>query len=192
MCNRRSCYWSVVLFYYNVVVQFSVCLTLPPPGLSAPGPPVFHYLPAKFVKLCVHQLSDAIQPSSLCCPLLLLPSFPSIGVFSAGWLFLSGSQSIGAWHQSFQWSISGLISFKDKLVWSLAVPGFLRRLLPRHHKSQFCDVEDSNGSLIWAGPLLYLPIFSTKDGEIGIIFPSSVYENFTWNHQDGAFCLESN
>ena len=69
-------------------VQFSSvtqsCPTLcDPMNCSMPGPPVHHQL-LEFTQTHVHQLSDAIQPSILCRPLLLLPSIPpSIRVFSS-------------------------------------------------------------------------------------------------------------
>ena len=51
-------------------------------NLSMPGLPVHHQLP-EFTQTHVHRVSDAIQPSHLCCPLLLLPTIPpSIRVFS--------------------------------------------------------------------------------------------------------------
>ena len=49
---------------------------------SRPGLPVLHHLP-ELAQTHVHRVGDVIQPSRLCCPLLLLPSiFPSIRVFS--------------------------------------------------------------------------------------------------------------
>ena len=49
---------------------------------STPDLPVYHQLP-EFTQTHVHRLSDAIQPSILCRPLLLLPPIPpSIRVFS--------------------------------------------------------------------------------------------------------------
>ena len=54
-----------------------------PMECSTPGFPVLHYLP-DFAQTHVHWVGDAIQPSDLCCPLLLLPSvFPIIRVFSS-------------------------------------------------------------------------------------------------------------
>ena len=59
------------------------CLTLcNPMNHSMPGLPVHHQLPES-TQTHVHRVGDAIQPSHLCRPLLLLPSiFPSIRVFS--------------------------------------------------------------------------------------------------------------
>ena len=59
------------------------CPTLcDPMDCSMPSLPVHHQLP-ELTQTHVHCVSDAIQPSHPCCPLLLLPSvFPSIRVFS--------------------------------------------------------------------------------------------------------------
>ena len=59
------------------------CLTLcDPMDCSMPGYPIHHQFPER-THTHVHKVSDAIQPSLLCHPLLLLPSiFPSIRVFS--------------------------------------------------------------------------------------------------------------
>ena len=68
-------------------VQFSSvaqsCPTLcDPMNRSTPGHPVHHQL-AEFIQIHVHRVSDAIQPSHPCHPLLLLPPIPpSIRVFS--------------------------------------------------------------------------------------------------------------
>jgi len=54
-----------------------------PMNRSTPGLPVHNQLP-EFTQTCVHQVRDAIQPSHLCRPLLLLPPIPpSIRVFSS-------------------------------------------------------------------------------------------------------------
>ena len=53
-----------------------------PMNRSTPGLPVHHQLP-EFTQTHVHWVGDAIQPSHLCRPLLLLPPIPpSIRVFS--------------------------------------------------------------------------------------------------------------
>src|SRR5574337_769599 len=59
------------------------CSTLcNPMNHSMPGFPVHHQLP-EFTQTHVHRVGDAIQPSHLCRPLLLLPPIPpSIRVFS--------------------------------------------------------------------------------------------------------------
>ena len=63
--------------------QFSSYPTLQDPmNCSTPGLPVHHHLP-EFTQTHVHRVSDAIQPSHLCHPLLHLPPIPpSIRVFS--------------------------------------------------------------------------------------------------------------
>ena len=53
-----------------------------PMNCSTPGLPVHHRLP-EFTQTHVHRVSDAIQPSHRCRPLLLLPPIPpGIRVFS--------------------------------------------------------------------------------------------------------------
>ena len=86
----------------------------------------------------VHWVSDAIQPSHLLLPLLLLPSiFPSIRVFS------NESALRIRWpkYWSFSFNISpsneypGLISFRMDWLDLLAVQGTLKSLL-QHHSSK--------------------------------------------------------
>ena len=101
------------------------CQTLcKPMDCSSPGFPDLHYLP-EFAQTHVHWVSDAIQSSYLCHPLLLLPwIFPSIKVFSMSCLFPSGGQSIGASASAsvllvniqdwFSLGLSGLISLQSK------------------------------------------------------------------------------
>jgi len=68
-------------------IQFSSVAQLCPTlcdsmNRSTPGLPVHHQLP-EFTQTHVHRVGDAIQPSHLCRPLLLLPPIPpSIRVFS--------------------------------------------------------------------------------------------------------------
>ena len=114
-------------------VQFSSvaqsCPTLcDPMNCSMPGPPVHHQL-LEFTQTRIHQLSDAIQPSILCRPLLLLPSIPpSIRVFS------NESTLLMRWlkYQSFSFSIipsketPGLISFRTDWLDLLAIQGLSR------------------------------------------------------------------
>ena len=64
-------------------VQFSCSVmsnSLQPHALSTPGFSVLHSLP-EFVQTQVHWVNDAIQPSFLCCPLLLPSIFSSVRVF---------------------------------------------------------------------------------------------------------------
>ena len=101
------------------IIQFSsvaqLCQTLcNPMNCSTPGLPVHHQL-LEFTQTHVHQVGDAIQPTVLCRPLLLLPSmFPSIRVFSnESVLHIRWSKY---WSFSFNISPSnerpGLISFR--------------------------------------------------------------------------------
>ena len=92
---------------------------------STPGLPVPHQL-LEFTQTHVHWVSDAIQPSHFCRPLLLLPPIPpSIRVFS------SESTLLMRWpkYWSFRFGIipseeiSGLISFKMDWFDLLAVQG---------------------------------------------------------------------
>ena len=86
----------------------------------------------------VHRVGDAIHPSHLCHPLLLLPPIlPSIRVFS------NESTLLMRWpkYWSFSFNISpskehpGLISFRMDLLDLLAVQGTLKSFL-QHHSSK--------------------------------------------------------
>ena len=68
-----------------------------PMDCSMPGFPI-HHQHLELAQTHVHRVSNAIQLSILCCPLLLLSSiFPSIRVFFLmSQFFASGGQSIGA------------------------------------------------------------------------------------------------
>ena len=94
-------------------------------GWSTPGFPVPHYL-LEFAQTQAHWVSDAIQPSHLLSPPLLLPSiFPTIRVFS------NESALCIRWSKywSFSFSISpsneysGLISFRIDWFDPLPVQG---------------------------------------------------------------------
>ena len=111
---------------------------------STPGLPVHHQLP-ELTQTHVHRVSDSIQPSILCCPLLLLPSiFPSIRVFSNKSVLLIMWPKI--WSFSFSISPSneypGLISFRMDWLDLLAVQGTLRCLL-QHHSSKASTLQCS-------------------------------------------------
>ena len=104
---------------------------------STPGLPVYHQL-LELAQIHFHLVGDAIQPSHLCRPLLLLPSiFPSIRVFS--------NESVlhirwpKYWSVSFNISpsneYSGMISFRMDWYDLLAVQGTLKSLL-QHHSSK--------------------------------------------------------
>ena len=104
---------------------------------SMPGLSVHHQRP-EFTQTHVHRVSDAIQPSHLCQPLLLPPSiFPSIRVFS------NGSVLCIRWprYWSFSFSISpsneysGLIFFRIDWLYLVSVEGTLKSLL-QHHSSK--------------------------------------------------------
>ena len=101
---------------------------------STPGLSVHHYLPG-FAQTHVHWVSDTIQPSILCHPLLLLPStFPRIRVFFNEWALRIRWPK----YWSFSFSISpsneysGLISFRMDWLDLLAVQGTLKSLLQHH------------------------------------------------------------
>ena len=102
--------------------------------MDCTGFPVHHQL-LELAQTHVHQVSDAIQPLILCCPLLLLPSiFPSIMVFS------NESALHIRWpkYWSFNLSLSpsneysGLISLRINWFDFLAVQGALKSLLQHH------------------------------------------------------------
>ena len=104
---------------------------------STPGSPVLHYLPG-FAQTHVHWDNDAIQPSHLGCPLLLLPSiFPSIWVFSSELAFCIRCPKY--WSFSFGISPSSeyseLISFRIDWFDLLEVQETLKSLL-QHHSSK--------------------------------------------------------
>ena len=104
---------------------------------SMPGLPVHHQLP-EFTQTHVHRVSDVIQPSHPCPPLLLLPPIPpSIRVFS------NESTLRMRWPKYWSFSFSiipsieipGLISFRMDWLDLLAVQGTLKSLL-QHHSSK--------------------------------------------------------
>ena len=111
---------------------------------STPGLPVHHQLP-EFTQTHVRRVSDAIQPSTLCRPLFLLPPIPpSIRVFS------NESTLRIRWpkYWSFSFSINpskehpGLISFRMDWLDLLAVQGTLKSLL-QHHSSKASILQRS-------------------------------------------------
>ena len=122
LCNPMNCSTPGLLVHYQ----------LPEPGL-----PVHYQLPA-FTQTHVHRVGNAIQPSLLCCPLLLLPLIPPrIRVFS------NESALHMKWPQYWSFSFSiipskeipGLISFRMDWLDLLAVQGTLKSLL-QHHSSK--------------------------------------------------------
>ena len=108
------------------------CLTLfDPMDCSTPGFSALHHLP-EFAQICIHWVSDAVQPSHSLLPLLLLPSiFPSIGGFS------NKSALCIKWPKYWSWSfsispcseLSELISFRNDWFDLLAVQRTLKSLL---------------------------------------------------------------
>ena len=113
------------------------CPTLcDPMDCSTPGLSVHRQL-QEFTQTHVHRVSDAIQPSHPCRPLLLLPSvFPSIRVFSNDWpLHIRWPK-----YRSFSFTTSlpneysELISFWIDWFYLLAVQGTLKSL--QHHSSK--------------------------------------------------------
>ena len=127
------------------VTQFCPALC-DPMDCSMPGFPVLHYL-LEFAQTHMHWVDDAIQPSTVCHPLLLLPSiFPSIRVFP------SESVLLIRWpkYWSFSFSISpsneysGLISFKMTGLISLLskeLSGVFSSITVQKH--QFFNVQPS-------------------------------------------------
>ena len=119
------------------MIQFSSVQSLSrvqfcdPMNHSMPGLPVHHQLP-EFTQTHVHRVRDAIQPSVLCRPLLLLPPIPpQIRVFSNE----STLHKEVAKYWSFSFSIipskeyPGLITFRMDWLDLLAVQGTLKSLL---------------------------------------------------------------
>ena len=104
----------------------------------------------EITQIHVHRVSDAIQPSILCRPLLLPSIFASIRVFS------NESTLCMRWPKYWNFSLSispskehpGLISFRMDWLDLLAVQGTLKSLL-QHHSSKgsilqhsaFCTVQ---------------------------------------------------
>ena len=123
---------------YQIISVDQLCPTLRDPmNHSTPGLPFHHQLP-EFTQTHVYPVSDAIQPSHLCHPLLLLPPIPrSFRVFS------NESTLCMRWpmYWSFSFSIipskeiPGLISFRMDWLDLLAVQGTLQSLL-QHHSSK--------------------------------------------------------
>ena len=112
--------WTRIVFFFSVVQSWLDCNTL--------GFPVLHHL-LKIVQTHTHWISDVIQPSRLCHPLLLLLSnIPSIRVFSNESVHIRWPK-----YWSFSFSISpsneylGLFSFKVDWFDLLAVQRTLKR-----------------------------------------------------------------
>ena len=125
-----------------------------PMDCSTPGFPVDHQL-LELIQTHVHWVSDAIQPSHLCCPPLLLPLIiPSIRVFSnKSVLHIRWPK---CWSLSFSISPSNkyseLISFRMDWLDLLAVQGTLESLL-QHHSSK--------ASILRCSALFYSPTLTS-------------------------------
>ena len=120
-------HWSICQFFSQNYCGCSVtklCLTLRNPmNYSTPGFPVLHHL-SEFAQIHVHWVGQS-NLLILYCPSLLLPSiFPIIRGFSSESAFHIRWKK----YWSFSFSISpsneysGLIFFKDWLVWSPCCP----------------------------------------------------------------------
>ena len=84
---------------------------------SMPGLPVLHHL-LELVQTHVHWVSDAIQPSHPCRPLLLPSIFPSIGVFSIEWAVVWAFFGIAfLWNWNENWPFPVLLSFPNMLAY---------------------------------------------------------------------------
>ena len=131
-----------ILTLFSSVAQS--CPTLcHPMNCSMPGLPVHRQLPES-TQIHVHWVYDAIQPSHLCCPILLPSSiFPSISVFSNE----SVLHIIWPKYWSFSFNISassehsGLISFRIDWLDLLAVQGTLKESSPVLWCSAFFIVQ---------------------------------------------------
>ena len=118
-------------------VQFSCSVTsglFETPWIAAHQASVHQQQP-EYTQTHVHRVSDTIQLSILCHPLLLLPSiFPSIRVFS------NESVLHIRWPKDWSFSLNispsnehpGLISFRMDWLDLLAVQGTLKNLLQHH------------------------------------------------------------
>ena len=148
VCIEKKVESKSVLYYFSSVQFSSVAqsyLTLcDHMNHSTPGLPV-HLLLPEFTRTHVHRVGDAIEPSLLCRPLLLLPPIPpSIRVRS------NESTLRMRWpkYWSFSLSISpsnehpGLISFRMDWLDLLVVQGTLKSLLQnRSSKHQFFSTQ---------------------------------------------------
>ena len=129
--HLRSAHPCVSLHFASVA-QSSLTLC-DPMDCSTPGFPVYHQL-LEPAQTHVHWVSDAIQPSYLCHPLLLPSIFPSIRVFSnESVLRIRWPEN---WSFSFSTSpsneYSGLTSFRIDWLDHLEVQGTLKSFLQHH------------------------------------------------------------
>ena len=141
LLRLHCCEWLLILWPQKVQVALlfsSVTQSCPtlcnPLECSKPGFPVLHYLP-EFAQTHVYHVNDAIQPSHLLLPLVLLLSiFPSIRVFfnesalhirlPKYWSFSKGPSS----------EDSGLNSLRTGWFDLLIVQRTLKSLLQHHNR----------------------------------------------------------
>ena len=150
---------------------------------SMPGLPVHHQC-TEFTQTHVYQVSDAIQPSHPCQPLLFLPLIPpSIRVF------YNESALHMRWpkYQSFSFSIipskehPGLISFRMDWLDLVAVQGTLKSLL-QHHSSK--------ASILWCSAFFTVQLSHPYMTTGKTIVLPNLDILYRWNHNtDGLLCL---
>ena len=87
-------YIRLYVHLFSSVQSLSRVRLCDPMDCSMPDFPVHHQLP-KFTQTHVHQVDDAIQPSSVVPFSSCLQSFPASGSFPVSQFFASGGQSIG-------------------------------------------------------------------------------------------------
>ena len=120
--------WTFLNGCFSSVQFSSVAQLYPvlcdPMDCGMPGFPVLHQLP-ELAKIHVHQVGDAIQPSSsVISSLPVLQSFPALGCFPMSHFFTYGGLSIGASASAsvlpmniqdwFPLGLTGLISLQSK------------------------------------------------------------------------------
>ena len=140
--------WTTNTFHFPLKNICSVARSCPtlcdPMGYSTPGFPVLHCLP-EFAQVCVHWVSDAIQPSHPLSPssplalnLFQLKVFSNKLALSIRWpKYWSFSFSISSSNE-----YSGLISFRTDWFDHFAVQGTLKSLL-QHHSSKASVLQHS-------------------------------------------------
>ena len=192
--------WSVAKFHVRLCNPMDCRMS---------GFPVLHYLP-EFAQTHVHWVSDAIQPSHLLLPPLLLPSvFPSIRVFSSQsalcikwpkyWSFIFNISSSSEY--------SGLISFRIDWLDLPAVQGTLKSLLQHHSlkasviwHSAFFMVQLSHlymttgkiiALIIWTlvGQVMSL-LFNTLSRFVKAFLPQGKHLFISWLQSPSAVVLE--
>ena len=192
------------------VPQFSPSVvfdSLQPHGLQHASFPVHHQLP-ELAQTYVHRIGDAIKPSHLCCPLILLPPIlPSIRVFS------NESVLHIKWPKNWSFSISpsseysGLIFLRIDWFDCLAVQGTLKNLL-QYHSSKASILQRSNfmvqlsQSYMTTGKTIALTIQTFVDNVMSLLFnmlsrlviaffPRSKHLLISWLQLPSAVILET-